>query len=287
MQTFGSRSFRCPLSFQTTLPDDFERNDPFARLIDGLAELGFWGVELNIADPTMHDFEAVRAWLRERGLEFSMLATGLTARRKSLSLSHADEVVRRMSVEHTQAMIGWLQGSATGLIVGLLKGGVSATAAEARQRLRWSLEEIFPVAAEQRVSVLVEATNRYETSVANSVAEAGEFVAGYPVQQAKVLPDTFHMNIEETDALAALRENLARIPSIHLSDNNRRFPGLGAIDFKRFIEALAALGYGGRLAIEGNARGGDMIGDLRASMRYLGPLLEAEAASRGEPTHVL
>src|SRR5690606_21146568 len=100
------------------------------------------------------------------------------------------------------------------------------------------------------------------------------FVAAYPSAHAKVLPDTFHMNIEETDTLATLRIHLERVPSFHLSDNNRCYPGLGAVEFSRVIAGLDELGYRGRIAIEGNARGGDVPGDLRASMRYLAPLIE-------------
>jgi len=88
-----------------------------------------------------------------------------------------------------------------------------------------------------------------------------------------MLPDTFYMNIEESDMLESLRAHKDRFSSLHLSDNNRFFPGLGAIDFRRLIEFLSRIGYQGRLAIEGNVRE-SVESDLRASAARLKPFLE-------------
>jgi sugar phosphate isomerase/epimerase len=81
------------------------------------------------------------------------------------------------------------------------------------------------------------------------------------------------MNIEEADMLGTLKKSFARFRSLHLSDNNRHFPGFGAIDFGRIIACLRESGYQGRLAVEGNVRN-DILGDLRVTMKYLAPLLE-------------
>jgi sugar phosphate isomerase/epimerase len=70
----------------------------------------------------------------------------------------------------------------------------------------------------------------------------------------------------------SLTRHRARFISLHLSDNNRRFPGFGSIDFRRVIQQLRDIGYTGRLAIEGNP-GGDVVKDVRQSMLRLAPLL--------------
>jgi sugar phosphate isomerase/epimerase len=265
--------YRYPLSFQTVLPDDYSRNRGFGSLLDLLRELGFWGVELNLNDPKEHDFEPVRRFLGQHGLEFSMLATGLTARRLGLSLSHSNEAVRSRAVEKCREMIAWVGSPQTGIILGFIKGGPSPEPEIARRQFALSLAEIVPLAKARKVAILVEATNRYETAVANTVAEGAKLVGKYGVDCAQVLPDTFHMNIEEADLLGALRANRDHFRSLHLSDNNRHFPGFGAIDFGRIVACLPEIGYQGRLAIEGNIRL-DLAGDLRATMKHLAPLLE-------------
>jgi sugar phosphate isomerase/epimerase len=264
--------YRYPLSFQTSLPDDYGRNPAFGSLLELLRELGFWGVELNLSDPQNHDFDAVRQYLGRFNLEFSMLATGLTARRLGLSLSHSDESARKRAVEKCREMIAWVGSPQTGVILGLIKGGPSPDIEIARQQFALSLAELVPTAAARKVAILVEATNRYENAVANTVAEAAGFAGKYGAECAQVLPDTFHMNIEEADTLGALRANRERYRSLHLSDNNRHYPGFGAIDFGRIIACLAEIGYQGRLAIEGNIRV-DLKSDLRATMKHLAPLL--------------
>ncbi len=263
---------RFALSFQTTLPDDFPKDAAFRLLLGALRDLGFWGVELNIGDPRDCRPQDIRSFLAGFGLELSMLATGLTAKRFGLSLSDPEEDARQKSVDRCREMIDWAAAVRAGLIIGFLKGGVSPDPAGARTRLRKSLEQIVPFASERSTPILVEATNRYESSVANTLEETVALLEGLDAVHACVLPDTFHMNIEEADMFESLTRHRARFISLHLSDNNRRFPGFGSIDFRRVIQQLRDIGYTGRLAIEGNP-GGDVVKDVRQSMLRLAPLL--------------
>jgi sugar phosphate isomerase/epimerase len=268
-------SYRFPLSFQTVLPNDYQTNEAFRSVLETLRELSFFGVELNMSDPRSFEPEAVRSFLKGKfDLELSMLATGLTAKQAGLSLSHPSESVRRQSVEKCRQIIDWVAGSEAGVIVGFLKGGVAQDGEEARKRFARSLVEILPRAEERSVAVLIEATNRYESSVANTLEEAAGFLRDYSTRYAQILPDTFHMNIEEADMLESLRRYRDRFSSFHLSDNNRLFPGFGAIDFTRIIRLLRDIDYRGRLAIEGNVKK-DVESDLRASITRLALLLEA------------
>ena len=90
----------------------------------------------------------------------------------------------------------------------------------------------------------------------------------------RILPDTFHMNIEEQNALGALVKYRDLYDSVHISDNNRLFPGLGGLDFFHIIRFLENIGYRGGLAIEGNQRE-SFERDLDMSMSLLGPMLLA------------
>ncbi|EEG56572.1 hypothetical protein CLOSTASPAR_01352 [[Clostridium] asparagiforme DSM 15981] len=66
-----------------------------------------------------------------------------------------------------------------------------------------------------------------------------------------ILPDTYHMNIEETSTTAALTTYAGHYHNLHVSDNNRYFPGIGAIDFAGIMRQLKGLGYDGTITIEG------------------------------------
>jgi sugar phosphate isomerase/epimerase len=289
-----------PLSYATSLPGDYEGNAAFRSLCSLLRELGFWGVELDTPDPARVSPAAVRDFLAGFGLRLSMLSTDATAERMGLSLSHPDGETRERSVAKSLEMIDWaaaVTGAAgagamktaaalpnagagvparlegTGVIISLLKGGVAADPEGARERFRRSLAQIIPHAEQRSVAVLVEATNRYESSVANSLADAMALMEGFSPSFAQVLPDTFHMNIEEADMLESLRIAGDRFASLRLSDNNRLLPGFGAIDFEQLFGFLEGIGYMGRLAMEGDARGA-VESDLRAAMARIGPLRE-------------
>ena len=120
--------------------------------------------------------------------------------------------------------------------------------------------------------LLVEATNRYESSAVNSLQDAADIIHAYQNPFLRVLPDTFHMNIEECSMTGSLIKHMALYDSLHISDNNRFFPGLGAIDFFAILRFLKESGYTGGIAIEGNLRG-SFQEDLNASMSVLQPML--------------
>ncbi len=286
----SQRRHRYRLSVQTVLPPDYEHNETFRRTAEGLRSLGLWGVELNVGDledPRTRDLRAIREFLSEFGLEFSMFASGLTAKTLGLSLSSTDESERRSAVEGARKMIEWVaaggelpserKDAPIGIIIGFLKGGVQADATSARTSLVESLRELVPDAARSGVPLIIEATNRYESSVVNSVADGVRVITdasgGQEAGILQLLPDTFHMNIEESNMAAAISGGAGHFTSFHLSDNNRKFPGFGAIDFGAVIAELDKIGYEGRIAIEGNLEK-DLVSDLEKSVHYLSSLIE-------------
>jgi sugar phosphate isomerase/epimerase len=264
--------YRYFLAIQTRLPDDYLADAEFRRNLETLQRLGFDGVELNIRDPESVEPAGLKAFLAEFGLVLSMFASGLTAKTCQLSLATADEARRREAVLRTAGFLQFAHEFGAGVIAGFLKGAPQEAGPGARERLAASLLELAPVADRLKVPLLIEAVNRYESPVGHSLADTWDIArrAGSPFVQ--ILPDTFHMNIEEANMEQALCAHRACFSSLHLSDNTRHFPGFGAIDFARVMAALDSLGYQGKLAIEGNVKT-SFAADVEAAMHHLGPLL--------------
>jgi sugar phosphate isomerase/epimerase len=65
-----------------------------------------------------------------------------------------------------------------------------------------------------------------------------------------LLPDTFHMNIEEPVIEDSIRSFGDRIFHFHVSDSNRWYPGAGHLDFGSILEALFSTGYEGYVSGE-------------------------------------
>jgi sugar phosphate isomerase/epimerase len=261
-----------PLSVQTVLPPVYQDDEAFKNDLRLLQELGFTGVELNIAHPENEKMANIQRFLEGFSLRMTMFASGLTAKTHGLSLSSSDDGVWERSLARCRAMIDFVAGTDTGIIIGFLKGGPSSDIKASRERFAAALREIVPHADRKRVQVLIEATNRYESAVANDLAATVELVKPLGSDYLRVLPDTFHMNIEEAQgSVAALETWAGYYPSLHISDNNRHFPGLGAIDFATILTALKDKGYEGGMAIEGNLLR-SFTEDIRVSAQYLSQL---------------
>ncbi len=261
-----------PLGIQTVLPEQYREDAAFRKDLETLPQLGFSHVELNMAHPQNIDLADVTEFLKEFDLEMSMFASGLTAKTSHLSLSSADQEIRERSVTQCKEMIDFVEGTGAGIIVGFLKGGTVQDREQAKARFAESLQAISPYTADKQVKILVEATNRYESSVANSLEDAVECIRDLNNPYMRILPDTYHMNIEEADSFAALTKYAGYYDSIHISDNTRYFPGFGAIKFDKYVQFLQSIGYTGGLAIEGNIQK-SFIEDVTRSVEYLRPFL--------------
>ena len=259
-----------PLSVQIALPENYLQSTEVSEQMALISDRGLRGVEVNFADPAKLDPGELNRFLADCGLELTYFASGLTAKTFNLSLSSTTEEIRRSSVKMMEQIIGKLSESdaGRGIIVGFFKGGPGTDSENRNRAFRESLEALVPLAEQMKVSICVEATNRYESCVANTVDDARMIVDGLPAGVVEILPDTFHMNIEEKNVAAALEDNRDLYRSIHLSDNNRFLPGLGAIDFEKTLRHLKQIGYAGGIALEGNIQD-TFAADLIEATSYL------------------
>ena len=105
------------------------------------------------------------------------------------------------------------------------------------------------------LAVVFEILNRYETHQVRTVAEGCALLDAVRADNLKLLPDAYHMNIEEDDPAAALRHGAGRIGLYHAADSNRCGIGQGHTDFAAQLGALRDIGYGGPIILETNAPG--------------------------------
>src|SRR4028119_1149477 len=80
-----------------------------------------------------------------------------------------------------------------------------------REVLLDALGRLGEVAAREGVLLLLEPLNRYEDHMVNTVAEAAELARATGLASVAVGADTYHMNIEEADPLAAVDANAGRL----------------------------------------------------------------------------
>jgi sugar phosphate isomerase/epimerase len=264
---------RFPLGVQLTLPEHYQNDGDFSHVLSLSRKSGLTELELNILEPDEVDFSELESFLKSFGLPMTRVATGGFAKRHELSLSSGKEEVRGESVACCASLVRTARLHSWEVIIGIMKGAQDGDPPGARERFRRSLFEIADLCAPGLLPVLLEATNRYESPIANTLDDAASLVSAYAGRGMKILPDSFHMNIEESNTASALTRFRGRYSSIHISDNNRLLPGFGAIDFAELFHLLSAIGYTGSLVFEGSPRR-SLYEDLEYSIAYVDRVLE-------------
>ena len=134
--------------------------------------------------------------------------------------------------------------------------------------------ELLDRAAGSRAAVLLEPLNRYESRYLNSVADNLRMLEAVAHPNAGLLPDTFHMSIEERSIPDALRTAGEHVRHVHLGDNNRLLPGRGALDWPTIFAALRDIGYDGAVNLECSTDGDPAL-TLPENARLLRELAQA------------
>jgi sugar phosphate isomerase/epimerase len=113
-----------------------------------------------------------------------------------------------------------------------------------------ALQEVCAAAAPHGVRLALEPICRYETSLVNNIAQGLELLERVDADNMGLMPDTFHMNIEEPvieDSILACGD---RIFHFHIADSHRWYPGSGHLDFASILDALYSTGYQGYVSGE-------------------------------------
>ncbi len=262
-------SFPFHLTVQTVLSSR-EEFSKFEEQLALLQQLGFYGIELNLPDLQVISPAELSKLLARYGLSLTYIATGAYAKKRGLSLSSSCRELRTASVNGALENAAYAEAMGAGIILGFFKGGPEADSDDPLSCLRQSVLEICERSS-NAVPILVEATNHRETCVIKRVGEGVSIAKELARPNLFVLPDTYHMAMEEQDMTLAVTENLQYVRNIHLSDDNRLFPGFGRIDFKDFLSSLLRCGYSGTLGIEGNIRT-SFVEDIAAASEYLSGL---------------
>ena len=111
-------------------------------------------------------------------------------------------------------------------------------------------QELCNYTQPRKVKLFLEPVNRYEINFINSVSDGIELMKKVNMPNIKLMPDVFHMNIEDVTIGPELERNINFIEYIHLADSNRLAPGQGHTDFDDIFLHLKKAGYNGWVSIE-------------------------------------
>ncbi|GAA1262110.1 sugar phosphate isomerase/epimerase [Sphaerisporangium rubeum] len=220
-----------------------------ARLAPRIAGWGFDVIELPIERPGDWDPAKAAALLRELGLGASVVLTMPPGR----ELVGASPPVVQETQDYLRHCVDVAVTVGAPAVCGPAYSSVGRTwrlsPGERRAvyaELGAGLKPVLEYAAERGVRIGVEPLNRYETSVINTVEQALEALP----EECGLALDTYHMNIEEKDPLAAVRLAGDRIAHIQVCGTDRGAPGSDHFDWPGFAAAVRDVDYRGPLVIE-------------------------------------
>jgi sugar phosphate isomerase/epimerase len=217
-----------------------------------LARLGFEGVELAVRDPARVDVDRLARLAADLGVAVPAIGTGQAYLDEGLSLTAPDPATRERAVARLLAHLEAARRLRALLIVGLIRGPVPPDLGReaAGERLLEGLGRLARAARDAGVRIVLEPINRYESNWLNTVHEVIDLIGRLGADNVGVLPDAFHMNIEEASIPAALRRAGPRLWHVHVADSNRRAPGAGHLPWAEIVSALREVGYTGFVSAE-------------------------------------
>jgi 5-keto-L-gluconate epimerase len=223
------------------------------RGMQSAKDLGYCGVELSLLDSHALHQDKILDNLKTLGLKVYAIATGQTYYHDGYSLYAPTEGKRQKAIERLKAHIDFASRLNSAVIIGGIRGKISSQGIafeDLKEKGTLALKACVQYADEKKVLLLLEPINRYETNVINTLTEGVEFIKKIGSSHLKLIPDTFHMNIEERSLEESIVDAGASIGYIHFADSNRLSPGWGHIDFPKVLSALKKIKYAGPVGIE-------------------------------------
>lgn len=215
------------------------------------AKLGFDAVEIFPPAADALNVAEIQKQTADAGLKVAAVGTGAGFLVQKLTLIDPDPASRRRAVEFVKAIIDVAGALDAPAIIGSMQGRQpDGQRDDSLSILAEALSELGGHAKQYNVPLLYEPLNRYETNLFNRQPDAAQWLRARQIANVKILCDLFHMNVEDADVAAALKEVGDLLGHVHFVDSNRRAPGLGHTDFKPIVVALWDLKYTGYASAE-------------------------------------
>lgn len=242
----------------------------FHPYIDKVADLGFDVLEVNagtVAKMSTEERKNLKAHADEKNIGLSY-CIGLPAK---YDLASEDAGAREKGINYLEVMAKGIGEMGGGRLSGILYSSWPALMPDGATDKRpyldrsvASMKKAIKAAEDNNVFFNMEVVNRFEQYLMNTAAEAVDYVKQVDSPNAKILLDTFHMNIEEDTISDAIETAGSYLGHIHLGENNRKTPGYGHIPWNELANALKKINYQGWLVMEPFLMEGGQVGrDIR------------------------
>jgi len=243
------------LGFNILFWSDRVTDEHFPIFAD-IKRAGFDGIEIPIFGGAPDNFKEIGQAARDNGLRVTAVTIMPDEAHDCIS---NDPAVRAGGLAHIKWAIDSLAAAGGEVLCGPYHqplgvfSGQPPTKTE-RANMVGVQKDAAAYAAQHNIKLSVEALNRFECYVLNTVEDAAEVVRQVNAPNYGLLYDTFHANIEEKDPVGVIAPNLQYINHVHFSENDRGTPGKGHVPWAATMQALKGGGYDGWCVIEAFGR---------------------------------
>jgi D-psicose/D-tagatose/L-ribulose 3-epimerase len=234
-----------------------------------LKAAGYDGIEIPIFDVSNPaHFKTIAQAAKDHGLEVNAVTVLPDEAHNAISPVAAN---RQGAIDHLKKVIDCAHQATVGTICGPFYQVLGAFTGKypTETELEHAAEvhrAIAPVGQAAGIKFAIEALNRFESHLLNTMEQAASYVRRVDHPAFGTMYDTFHANIEEKDPIGCINTVFAtgKLNNVHISENDRGTPGKGHVNIAGSIQRLKSLGYDGWMTIE--AFGGSLP-DLAAATR--------------------
>jgi D-psicose/D-tagatose/L-ribulose 3-epimerase len=214
-------------------------------------QAGFDVAEISLLKGGDIDVAAYRGALDRLGLRASCIM-GLNA---STDISSPDAAIQRAGIEYIKRALDAVKKLGSPVLCGLpylqwLYFPKERNVQSYRDRSAAALREVAITASDLNITICLEVINRYETFMFNTVADSLSFLHQVAQPSVKLHLDTYHMNMEEDNMVAAIRQAGSQLGHFHCVASNRKLPGQGNINWQEIRQVLDDVHYNGSLVVE-------------------------------------
>ncbi|TAJ13913.1 MAG: sugar phosphate isomerase/epimerase [Planctomycetota bacterium] len=225
------------------------RAEPLEITLKRIKRLGFESIEIS-GEPKQYPPKECKPLLQKHGIRCWGAVT-LTLGERNLAAK--DPRQRAATVAYMSSVVDMVE-QLGGSEITIVPATVGKVVPDGNPDEEWAwvvagLQEIYARSEKAGVRIALEPLNRFETYFLNRADQAMALATAVG-PNCGVCLDVFHMNIEERDMHAAIRTAAPRLTDVHVAENNRLAPGMGAIDWTKFVATLKACGYKGALTME-------------------------------------
>lgn len=248
---------------------------PMESSFSFLSELGYDGVELMTVDPKSLDWHKVKRLSDQYGLPIVLVCTGEMFGQLRLSFTNLEQSERQRATERVKDAIDFASFLGANVNIGRIRGDYSTTVSNEYIN-KWAFDafrNLSEYAEKRNVCLVLEPVASFESSFVNTVEDAVNIVREVGSPAFRLMTDIFTLNIEEKDIYETIRKYWTDNAHVHLTDSNRRYPGMGCIDFEKVIRAYHDTGYDGVFCVE-ILQLPDQETASRRAIEYLAPIFK-------------